>query len=438
MLLKGMLIVLMVLVEWAVLFGFFSCIVWFEMWVIGCREYSEVMGIWDCLPADTWHDSLGFIVEALPSICEGVFFELILAISKIIARRFISHFEFPTLERRDFAIVSVIFFLEVVGKIGFVFLFAFAFVTPWSDTGNDACRRYWDYYVLGESSLACLKGKIPFEVRLNMLTSAMKGPMLVSGLVGIGVKTLLPFLLEKLRCFCRCQYFFCPVCFAPANFLLRALVLIFQADYSAVGGHQMLFRWPPTLEKQGLSFGGLSEVIGSRCDGEDLEHNTVLSKTSATESDWLSSALLEGQRREYEPFDEYIELLLHFLWLLCFGFIWPFGCICALMNQFLEYRFDCMKLLCVRRRRIPSTRHMSVVWVPSASWIICHVGIIVNAALVTFPYRLPSHIFPVDCMPRTETVANWPISLATFALIWILLLVLRWLVSSNISYLCSV
>jgi len=33
----------------------------------------------------------------------------------------------------------------------------------------------------------------------------------------------------------------------------------------------------------------------------------------------LYQALLEGERREHEPFNETLELLLHFLWTSCFA-----------------------------------------------------------------------------------------------------------------------
>ena len=96
----------------------------------------------------------------------------------------------------------------------------------------------------------------------------MKGPMLVSGLISILIKTLLPMLLEVWRrsamtearggtlaeekdpgrCCCGCRRNSWAL--APFNFLLRAALLIFQADKGAVGGCHFLPSWPPGLAKE--------------------------------------------------------------------------------------------------------------------------------------------------------------------------------------------
>merc|ERR1712107_802376 len=56
------------------------------------------------------------------------------------------------------------------------------------------------------------------------------------------------------------------------------------------------------------------------------------------------------------------------------------------------------KLLSVRRRRFPSTRFMSVIWVPRFLEVVCHVGIIINVGLLLLPYRLTSHFaIASDC-----------------------------------------
>jgi hypothetical protein len=101
----------------------------------------------------------------------------------------------------------------------------------------------------------------------------------------------------------------------------------------------------------------------------------------------LWHVLLEGQRKEHDPFDEYIELLLHFLWTSCFTIVWPLGSVFALINQLLELRFDTLKMLVARRRRFPTTRNMSLVWVPCCARIICHVSIVTNVVLLLLPYQ---------------------------------------------------
>lgn len=145
----------------------------------------------------------------------------------------------------------------------------------------------------------------------------------------------------------------------------------------------------------------------------------------------LWSALLEGYRREHEPFDEYLEMLLHFLWTSCFAIVWPVGCVWALINQLLEYRFDCAKLLVVRRRRFPNTRHMSVAWVPFFTNIVCQVAIVVNVALLLLPYRILSGDLPEDMPLLDESIRSFslkqhgPRVLVAFVGLWLALVLFR-------------
>lgn len=451
---KACLVFLMVpilLAQWALILVFFNFTVWFEIWVIfdwgGCRELNEQLGEWKCLAADERRGMIGLVVGALPSICEGVFFELLLAMSRATANWFIFLYDFPTSEGRDFAFVTVVFILEVMGKVGFILTLALAFVPVWDERDANGCASFWDHSILGKYSLACLKGQVPYRVRLNMLRSAMKGPMLVSGLVGIGIKTLLPLLLESWRrgsapeaprscCLCCCRRRVGRCLLAPADFVLRVLLFIFQADHEVVGGFRMFCEWPPALKVSGPQPGACG------CLGR-------LSKTESAKmarQARLWRVLLEGQRREFDPFNEYIEVLLHFLWTACFAIVWPMGCAFALLNQFLEYRFDGLKLLSVRRRRFPSTRHMSVAWVPRFARVVCHIGIFVNVAILMLPYRIASHLSAgSEAVENMELIApilsraEWPRISIMFLMLWAFLVSLRatcsWLVRKAVVHL---
>jgi len=439
---QALLVVPILLAEWALILVFFNFVVWFEIWVIfdwgGCREYNQrAGGEWKCLAADEHRGMLGVVMGALPSICEGAFFELLLAISRWTANSFISLYNFPTTEGREFAFVTIVFILEVVGKVGFILTLALAFVPVWDERDADGCAAFWDQQLLGKYSLACLKGQVPYKVRLNMLRSAMKGPMMVSGLVGIGIKTLLPLMLESSRrgfvrgsrrCLGQCVL-------APVGFVLRVLLLIFQADATVVGGLKMVREWPPTLHvpKATSVFGCLSGP-------------TETDPVAAGAQKRIERVLLEGQRREFDPFNEYIEVLLHFLWTVCFAIVWPLGCMFALLNQFLEYRFDGLKLVSVRRRRFPSTRHMSVAWVPRFARVVCHIGIFVNVAILMLPYRLASHLSAgSEVVESIEHIApifsreEWPRIFALFGFLWFFLVSLRassaWLLRRALKYL---
>lgn len=190
------------------------------------------------------------------------------------------------------------------------------------------------------------------------------------------------------------------------------------------GVHIISQRARPDLLRMPLQtpFGGLAERIA---------------EVHAADRRWqLWSALQEGERKEHEPFDEYIELLLHFLWTSCFAIVWPLGTVFALINQLLEYRFDCVKLLAVRRRRFPSTRHMSVAWVPLCAKIVCHVSILVNISLLLMPYRQMLVWSPDSCSEETEhgnalfTACRLPQILGAFGVTWMFFMVVRFLATT--------
>jgi len=223
-------------------------------------------------------------------------------------------------------------------------------------------------------------------------------------------------------------------------------MLTFQADWGAVGGLRLLCQWPPTLAKdepveQGGSLPNLThKVSGFGCNGDnqmispngmaDINASAAHARNAARHRG-LYQALLEGERREHEPFDEYLELLLHFLWQSCFSIVWPLGCVFSLVNQLLEYRFDCMKLLLARRRRFPGARHMSVAWVPRFARMACHISIVVNVSLLLMPYRQLLVWAPGSC-GRTEdgntsflVVCEWPQVIGAFFLTWLCFVVIR-------------
>lgn len=380
--LKAFLFMPLLLAEWLTILAFFCALVWFEVWVIfdwgGCKKENEGKppNDWVCMSADEKRGYVGLAFGALPSILEGIGFELLMQVSKWTADLVLGFYSFETREQRDFARVMVVFFLEVVGKVAFVCTLGIAFVPWWYDRSGHLCDENWDYALFGEWSLSCLKAEIPQPVRLKLFESCMKGPMLVSGLVSIGIKTLLPLLLELWR---RCRtggelFAGCLVCqrrqtragrclVAPFDFVLRTCTLIFQADFGAVGGLRILLWWPPALRTP------------------DTGEVTLRMRRR------LWHVLLEGQRRKHDPFDESIELLLHFLWTSCFAIVWPLGTIFSLMNQLLELRSDSLKMLHVRGRRFPNSCQMCDVWVPLCSQIICYVSIAVNVVMALIPYQ---------------------------------------------------
>merc|ERR1719253_1437425 len=119
------------------------------MWVIfewgGCRTYNEEAGLkeWGCLSADQLRGWTGLVMGALPSICEGAFFELLLVISKLTGQSLMSLYDFQTREQHDFGKVIVVFLLEVVGKVGFISVLGLGFVPSWGGQEWIECRSNW-------------------------------------------------------------------------------------------------------------------------------------------------------------------------------------------------------------------------------------------------------------------------------------------------------
>lgn len=351
--LKALLIIPVLLIEWLIILVFFSGCVWFEIWVIfdwgGCREFNKDVDakMWKCMGADYLRGWPGVAMGAMPSICEGAFFELLLLVSKLTAHSLISVYRFQTGEQKAFAVVTVIFLLEVVGKVGFISVLGLGFVPTWTNRVDGSCTENWDYIIMGEWSLGCLKATIPYSVRLTILESAMKGPMLVSGFVGILVKTLLPIVLDQWRrcsfgteatgdgggCCCHRwrRHRLVRIFLAPPDFVLRVCMLIFQVDGGAVGGLRFSLFWPPRLLITANQNSGSISTPNSMSHSPSMQEAAVAAACRATtaraaaERSRLWSVLLEGQRKEHEPFDEYIMLMLHFLWAACFAIVWPLG-----------------------------------------------------------------------------------------------------------------
>ncbi|CAJ1393321.1 unnamed protein product [Effrenium voratum] len=368
------------ILEWLFIWSFFLGFFWLQLWTTfewgGCREYNRHSGTLDCMSPEFLYPVWGKVFGAVPSFAQGLGFEMVSGLSKMSVDILVSMQTWPSQDEMRCAAATYYFFLEVVAKLGFICLLGFLYVP---DYGADAstCTHRIDYWFLGDWSFSCLKVNVPPFLRLQLFISSVKGPFLISALLGIFKTTLLPILIEKLRAFeDRAQPLRCLV--RLSIFLLRLMMVVLYCDWNArgVGGAGALCETPLCLQKE----------------------------------PW-AAALREAQRRVFEPFEEYVELLLHFLWVSCFLVVYPLGGVLALGFQALELRCDTLKLLAARRQPFPRHARLAQVWVPVCAKQIVHISIVMNVLVLLLPYALAAQgcdgdlSFNGGCMGPTAALA---------------------------------
>lgn len=306
-----------------------------------------------------------------------------------------------------------VFLIEMVGKVGFVSVLAFSFTPNWGLYSD--CETAPDSLVLGRTSISCIKMGVPYQLRKKMLQRAMRGPMLVSMLVGMTVKVLVPKLITNMVWASRtrpseerrpgCGFFTC-----CGRWLLRVLGLIFIFDCDAVGGLRFLRNEMMHLA-EGSEDSHEGEVtkwsLGARVidlDNAD-EHSDALSRNEAAPFSAAASkaylarseiegVLHEGLRKEFAVADEYLEVMLHFTYFSFFGLVWPLGCLFALVNVLLEYRFDVAKLGHVRRRPMPKQDKNLRKLLKAFAMIVSTVALPFNVLMMLIPFEVLVIWFP--------------------------------------------
>ncbi|CAK9008693.1 unnamed protein product [Durusdinium trenchii] len=285
------------LFEWLFIWCFFLGFFWLQLWTTfewgGCREYNERTGTRDCMSPEFLYPVSGKVLAAVPSFAQGFAFELVSGLSKLSVDLIVSMQVWPSNEEMRCTAASYYFFLEVVGKLGFICVLGFLYVP---DYGGDemGCTGRLDFWFLGNWSFSCLKLNVPRTLRFQLFLASVKGPFLISGILGIFKKTLLPILLEKLRSLENLWW--------PLDYLvrcviavLRLLVLLLYCDWHA---------------RDAGGAASLRALLRLADDANDADAER-------------RRALAEGRRRVFDPFEECIELLLHFLWVSCFFVVYP-------------------------------------------------------------------------------------------------------------------
>lgn len=351
------------LMEWLFIWACFLAFFWLQLWTTfewgGCREYNERTQSRDCMSPEFLYPVWGKVLAAVPSFAQGFVFEFVSGLSKLSMAFIVKMQNWESQDEMRCAAATYYFFLEVVGKLGFICVLGFLYVP---DYGGDelGCSRRLDFWFLGNWSFSCLKLNVPRSLRLQLFLASVRGPFLTSGFFGIFKKTLLPILLEYLRsleastqplkCIVRCSIAF-----------LRLLMAILYCDLY------------PRDAGAAASLGAVPRLADAAAEADAAE---------------VQRALREGQRRPFDPLKESVELLMHFLWVSCFVAVYPLGGILAFANQALELRFDALKLLAARRRPWPRPASAEKEWVPScAKWIV-HIAIVMNVLVLLLPFAL--------------------------------------------------
>lgn len=462
----------LVSLQFLVIASVFVCVFWFEMYVIfewgQCRrindehraEHGEHSGF-PCRSSDMYRGYwAAFVLESLPSITEGILFELLIGVSKSMAEFVcVQQQNWRTEQQYKFAFVIQVFLIEMVGKVGFMCVLAFSFTPNWGMYGD--CMTSIDSLVFGSASLSCIKVGVPYELRKAMLRRAMRGPMMVSMLVGLTIKVLVPKLVTKMVWAARerpseeTRRGCCWPCKNCGRWLLRLLGLIFIFDCDAVGGlsfvkKRMMHISNDRTESRRTSWASTSSVTAddavqepptrtiSAASERDVALAALAQPQLLARTD-IESALHEGLRKEFTVADEYLEVILHFTYFSFFWLVWPMGCLFALMNFLLEYRFDVAKLGQVRRRPVPKPDRNLRKLLKTVATIISAAAIPFNVLIMLLPFEVlviwfPSHFTELVMEEEhDEHVYRQSLDLSDYVPYW----VLTFFLSSLLLFACS-
>mmetsp|Transcript_74104 Transcript_74104/g.229052 ORF Transcript_74104/g.229052 Transcript_74104/m.229052 type:complete len:413 (-) Transcript_74104:328-1566(-) len=330
--------------------------------------------------------------------------------------------------------------MEAVGKLGTFSILAMIFVPEWDDestlsglpanfssmsateqriarNGVD-CSDLPDVAILGRGALLCLRRRLDPDYRRWLFQKSMKGPFVVAPFIAILIKVLLPILLQKgersLRYWDRKQRrgeapCCCGCISLVAKFIVRTAGLIFAFHCGNVGCLKFLVSGNPfshpagraaTAEKPGPTAGG-----GSGKGAKDVGSQDADPGADATAEDAKAAAVKRGRarklvrqaekqmlRKEFNPDNIVLDVLLSIQWVGFFAAVWPWGCLPTLLAWLLMTRSTWALLLMSKRRPFPELprrlqrvgRHFIVVMAHLAAlWHVALSVVTYNARLST-------------------------------------------------------
>jgi anoctamin-8 len=110
----------------------------------------------------------------------------------------------------------------------------------------------------------------------------------------------------------------------------------------------------------------------------------------------VSQGELEASMFRYDStFDDYLELIIQFGYVLLFSSAFPLAAICALINNLIEIRSDAFKLCVVYQRPFAGDMVRNIgEWENVMNYLV-YIAIIVNCALIA-KTKLISQILPIQ------------------------------------------
>ena len=98
---------------------------------------------------------------------------------------------------------------------------------------------------------------------------------------------------------------------------------------------------------------------------------------------------------DFDPFREYCSVMLNFCWVCFFSVIFPWGALCAFVNNNIEIRADMYKLSSVMQRPFPRHATSTGPW-QGIQDLVVRFSTIVNVALLVLTLDVFSHFFGAD------------------------------------------
>ena len=99
-----------------------------------------------------------------------------------------------------------------------------------------------------------------------------------------------------------------------------------------------------------------ASALAQACGVELMERSGDSNDLDAT------AVLLESKRNEYDPFGDYLDMMIQFSYVTMFYVVWPLIGVCAFVNNVLEYQGDIRRLLFIDRRPLPKRDHSIGGW----------------------------------------------------------------------------
>jgi len=221
-----------------------------------------------------------------------------------------------------------------------------------------------DKALFGEQSFSCMKDKIDYNLRLDMMKAYMLMPFVVNQILNVFLKTLLPARVH--------------------DNLSKQSDEMGRSDRMCAGlcsllgcilGHEPR-RPPGEIATRKAS---VMQSIESTSLHDDADLSYLKDREKATYD--VEAILDESGMWRFNVFEEYVEMVLQFCWVCLFSVIFPWGALAAFCNNMVELRSDTYKLSHVCRRPVPKQVTSIGPWSGILSFVVW-IGVVVSIGIM--------------------------------------------------------